>query len=320
MDEFARIDRLFRPLAGPGARNLADDAAVLAVPAGQELVITTDTMVEGIHFLPNSTPDLLARKLLRVNLSDLAAMGAQPYFYTLSTALPADLPAGWLESFAAGLNADQGCYGIHLVGGDSVRTDGPMVLTLAAHGLVEAGTAIGRDGARAGDLICVSGTVGDAVLGLRVLQRGIPGLTGGVADHLAGRYRLPAPRCALGRRLRGLASACLDLSDGLAGDLDHICSTSGLGARVDLSELPFSEAAATAIATDHDLFAEAAAGGDDYELLFTVAPDDRDAVLALGEELGLRVTVIGAMEQGRVARFLDRDGRPVTALQGWRHF
>jgi thiamine-monophosphate kinase len=320
VDEFARIDRYFRPLAGPGARDLKDDAAVLSVPADKQLVITTDTMVEGVHFLANTAPDLVARKLLRVNLSDLAAMGARPWCYTVTTALPAELPTGWLEGFAAGLACDQQTYGLYLVGGDSVRIDGPMALTIAVHGLVPRDSAMPRSGARPGDLVCASGTLGDAVLGLRVLQRGIPGLPGGSADWLADRYLLPAPRVALGESLRGMASACLDLSDGLAGDIAHICEASGVAATIRLADLPLSEPAAAAIAADPDLFPLAAGGGDDYELLFTVAPGDMDRVRIIAEALDIAVTQIGTIEEGQSARFIDRDGQDNPSLAGWRHF
>ena len=216
--EFGRIDRYLKPLAAgfPGALGLTDDAAVFSIPADRELVITTDALVAGVHFLPDDPPADIAAKLLRVNLSDLAAMAADPLAYSLVTSLPADIGDDWLAAFAAGLAENQQRYGIHLMGGDSVSTPGPITLSVTAFGLVPKGQALRRRTTGTDDLIFVSGTIGDAALGLRVLQGK---LNAADPDPLIERYRRPQPRLALVPMLRHFATAGLDVSDGLVADL-----------------------------------------------------------------------------------------------------
>src|SRR5215472_2578795 len=221
--EFERIARFFAPLAAPGALGLTDDVAVIDGPDGEEYVLTTDAIVEGVHFLKDDPPDLVARKLLRVNLSDLAGKGARPIGYLLTTALPKRCGEDWLAAFAAGLAADQATYGIGLLGGDSTATSGPVTLSVTAIGSVARGAGVLRGTARPGDLVFVSGTLGDAALGLRVLRGELSGLDAADRDFLVDRYRLPQPRLELGRRLVGLAQAMTDISDGLVADLGHIC-------------------------------------------------------------------------------------------------
>src|SRR6266446_5118754 len=215
LGEFERIRRYFAPLAGPGGLGLVDDAALVDCKPGQRLVVTADAIVAGVHYLPEDPPELVARKLLRVNLSDLAAMGARPLHYVLTTALPQELGPQWLASFAEGLAEDQRRYGIDLLGGDSVGTRGPAVLSLTAIGEVTAGQEVRRSGAKPGDLIWVSGTIGDAFLGLKLLRGDYPELAPEHRDHLTRRFRIPDPRTELGPLLAGIAHAMIDVSDGL---------------------------------------------------------------------------------------------------------
>src|SRR5215475_1506018 len=198
LGEFERIRRFFVPLAGPGGLGLTDDAALVECGAGRRLVVTADAIVAGVHYLPDDPPELVARKLLRVNLSDLAAMGARPLHYLLTTALPPELGAGWLAEFARGLGEDQKRFGIKLLGGDSVSTQGPAILSLTAIGAIAAGTEVRRSGARPGDLVWVSGTIGDPFLGLRLLRGDFADLAADHRDYLVRRFRLPDPRTELG--------------------------------------------------------------------------------------------------------------------------
>src|SRR5437868_13565203 len=269
LGEFGRIRRFFAPLAGPGGLDLRDDAALLDCAPGHQLVVTVDAIVAGVHYLPDDPPDLVARKLLRVNLSDLAAMGARPRHYLLTTALPAAIGDDWVEKFAGGLAEDQRLYGIDLLGGDSVATDGPAVLSLTAIGEVAIGAEIRRSGARPGDQIWVTGTIGDALRGLAILRGTYPSLPAEQRTALIRRFQLPDPRVALGPRLAGIAHAMLDVSDGLVADLGHICEASQVGASVALADLPLSPAAQQIAAGTPDLPLRLATAGDDYELLFT---------------------------------------------------
>ena len=321
LGEFGRIRQFFAPLAGPGGLGLTDDAALVDCPAGRRLVITVDAMVEGVHYLPDDPPDLVARKLLRVNLSDLAAKGARPLHYLLATALPATFGDEWVERFAAGLAEDQRRYGVDLLGGDSVATTGPAVLSLTAIGEVAAGAEIRRSGAHPGDCVWVSGTIGDAHLGLGVLRGGFPGLDPVDRDVLAARYRLPEPRTGLGPRLAGIAHAMCDVSDGLVADLGHICQASGVGATVELAALPLSQPARLLAGEDPELPVRLAAAGDDYELLFTAPSRASADIERLAAELGLPITRIGAIEESAGVRLIGFDGAPVpVAAAGYRHF
>src|SRR5260370_5329014 len=278
LGEFGCIGRFVAPLAGPGGLGLKDDAALVDCRPGHRLVVTVDAIVEGVHYLPEDPPDLVARKLLRVNLSDLAAMGARPLHYLLAAALPASLGDEWVARFAAGLAEDQRRFGVALLGGDSVATSGPAVLSLTALGEVASGAEIRRTGACPGDRIWVSGTIGDAFLGLEVLRGGHPTLAPADRAALTQRFQLPEPRTELGTRLAGIAHAMLDVSDGLIADLGHICEASRTGATVALPSLPLSPAARRAVALHPDLPARLAAAGGDYELLFTAPPAAREAV------------------------------------------
>jgi thiamine-monophosphate kinase len=276
-------------------------------------------MVEGVHYLPDDPPETIGRKLLRVNLSDLAAMGAEPLAYLMTTALPRATGPEWLEGFAAGLAADQHEFGLHVLGGDTVSIPGPACLSLTIIGTVPPGAALRRLGARPGDDLWVSGTIGDGALGLAVLQGRIAADPEG---HLAQRYRLPEPRLALGQALRGLARAAMDVSDGLAQDLEHLCRAGGLGAVLELAALPLSPPAAALVAADPSWLPRLAAGGDDYELLFAAGPADASRVEAAGRAAATAVTRIGRFTEGCAEVIvLAKDG---TAMElprgGWSHF
>ncbi len=317
LGEFQLIDQVLKPLAKdyPGALGLSDDAALVDVPAGQQLVIAKDAAVADVHFLADDPPDLVAGKLLRVNLSDLAAMGADPLGYLTALARPKQVDDHWLRRFAAGLEADQRRFGCHLLGGDTTSTHGPLTLSLTILGLVPRGQALLRSGARPGDDIWVSGTLGDAALGLRVL-RGLA-VTEDEALALIDRYRTPRPRLALGRGLRGLASAAIDVSDGLVADLGHICEASGVAATIDAALVPLSSVA-RGIPGARDA---ALSGGDDYELLFTVPSDRRAEVERLMRELDHGLARIGSITHGRSVQVIDADGQPLALdHMGWRHF
>jgi thiamine-monophosphate kinase len=317
LGEFELIDRLIKPLSKgfPGALGLTDDAALVRLPEGCELVVAADAMVAGVHFLPDDPPGLIAGKLLRVNLSDLAAMGADGLGYLVTFARPASLDDAWLAAFWQGMAEDQARFGVHLLGGDTVSTTGPTSLSLTILGTVPLGTALRRGGARPGDEIWVSGTLGDAALGLRIL-RGLAA-TEDQALALIDRYRTPRPRLALGRALRGIANAAIDVSDGLVADLGHILGTSQVGARLEAKRLPISAVARSV----PDALTAALTGGDDYELLFTAPPSaaERIAALATAEVPLTRIGEITA-EPGLVV--VDPDGRPRSpaARGGWQHF
>jgi thiamine-monophosphate kinase len=322
LGEFERIRRWFAPLAGSGGLGLLDDAALLDCPAGRRLVVTADAIVAGVHFLAGDPPDLVAKKLLRVNLSDLAAMGARPLHYLLTTALPVSLGAAWVAEFARGLGEDQQLYGVSLLGGDSVSTPGPAALSLTAIGEIAAGAEIRRSGAQIGDTLWVSGTIGDAYLGLKVLHGGAPaGLAPSHAQALAVRYRLPQPRTRLGPSLVGIAHAMIDVSDGFVADLGHICETSGCAATVVLPRLPFSPSALEVLAKGWEHPLALATGGDDYELLFTAPAEAEPRIAELAAVLGLPITAIGRIEAGAGVRLVDAAGREVAVeTPGYRHF
>lgn len=320
LDEFGRIRQYLAPLAAaaPGALGLTDDAALIQPPPGQILVVTADALVEGVHFLPGDPPDLIARKLLRCNLSDLAAMAATPDAYVMTMALPKRCDDRWVERFASGLALDQAEFGVTLLGGDSVSTPGPITLSVTAFGHALPDRIIRRGGARPGDLLYVSGTIGDGALGLLAATGQLFELDAEDRRFLEDRYRLPRPRLALGAALGGIAGAMMDISDGLVGDLDHLASVSQVAATIDAASLPLSAAAASALALDPDHLATILTGGDDYELLFT-APPQAD-IAAIGATLGVLVTPIGRISEGAGVTIVDRDGAALPlARRGYRH-
>lgn len=317
--EFVAIARYFAPLAThPGAFGLKDDLAWLAPRFGRRLVLKTDAIVVGVHTLPNDPPDLVARKALRVNLSDLAGKGARPLGYMLALVLPADTKEAWLARFAAGLGADQKEFGVPLLGGDLTRTPGPPTISITAIGEARAGRPLLRGGARRGDGVFVSGTIGDAALGLLALEGKLPDVAARHRRFLALRYHLPEPRLALGREIARLASAAMDVSDGLVADLGHICAASGRGAEIELTAVPASPAAKAAGAR-HAL--TRITGGDDYELLFTAPAKAEAGLRAAARKTGVPVTRIGRIVERAGVRVLGPDGRVVSVKAGgWRHF
>ena len=321
--EFDLIARFFKPLsrAAPGAFALGNDGALLRPPDGASLVITKDLMVAGVHYPEGEEPAVLARRLLRVNLSDLAAMGATATAYALGLALPADVGDAWVEAFAAGLARDQEAFGVALIGGDTVATEGPAVLSLTAFGTVAGEACLTRSGAGAGDDIYVSGTAGDATLGLRAVQGGLAALSPEDRTALAERFRLPEPRLALGAALVGLATCAIDVSDGLVADLGHLCAESGVAARVRADAVPLSGPARRALTAGEAGVADLVTGGDDYELLFCAPPSARGDIDALGRRLGLALSRIGAIEPGQGVTVVGADGQPLAlGRAGYTHF
>lgn len=323
-DEFGLIKRLFLPLTGgdPAALALADDVALIDGPAGRQWAITNDAIIAGVHFLPDDPADLIARKLVRVTLSDLAAKGATPKFLLLSAGFPKDSRLEWLDLFASGLKSDCGQFKVLLIGGDTVATPGPLTLSLTAIGEITRNAALLRSAARVGDNIWVSGSLGDSALGLRVAKGEVPDLTPQHADYLLERYRLPRPRLALGRALLGLAHAAMDVSDGLLADLGHICDCSHVGAEIQAASLPRSPSAAALFAMGgYDEVAILAGGGDDYELLFTAAPAADEAIDRLSVSLDLPLSRIGRITDVPGVTLLDPGGAAVrVARRGYQHF
>lgn len=323
LGEFERISTFFAPLAAPEALGLADDAAVLAPAPGCEIVLTTDTMIGGVHFFPDDPPDLIARKLLRVNLSDLAAMGARPRGYLLASAWRRDTEDAWIARFASGLAEDQKLFGALLLGGDTTATDGPVALTLTAVGEVEAGRALRRNAARPGDEVWVSGTIGDAALGLRLRRGEASKLDAAASAGLLARHQLPTPRLALGRILAargwdGPACAAIDVSDGLVADLGHICEASGAGAEIQAGSVPISAAARAALTSGKAGLADLLTGGDDYELCFTLPAGAPAPDVAITE---IACTRIGRIVAGAGVRVLAADGHALPLPRtGFRHF
>ncbi len=326
--EFELIARYFAPLsrAFPGAYGLLDDAAVISPASQNELVVKTDTIVGGVDFLPDAPADLVARKGLRVNLSDLAAKGAAPRAYLLDLVLPDTVDEAWIAAFAGGLARDQAEYGVHLIGGDMSSTSGPIAIAVSVFGEAPIGRIVRRGGAHPDDTVFVTGTIGDAALGLSVVRAALPALDAASAAFLVDRYQLPQPRVTLGPQLIGIATAGIDVSDGLVADLRHICAVSRLSAVVEARSVPLSPAARVAIAGDPQRFATALTGGDDYEILFTAPPAAAARIGELSRSSGVPITPIGrmaipsAVNQPRVV-VLDDLGQPLSfAFEGWTHF
>lgn len=316
LTEFDIIDRYFRPLQceRPELRfGIGDDAAVLAPPAGQELVLTLDTLVAGVHFPQDAPAHAVGYKALAVNLSDLAAMGAAPSVVLLSLTVP-EFDADWLAEFSAGFGELAAEHGVSLVGGDV--TCGPLSVSVQATGLVDAGCAIRRSGASPGDVILVSGTLGDAALGLEAWSAGEPDNH----DTAVRRLHYPTPRVALGRLLVGRAHACVDVSDGLLADLGHVLAASGRGAEVHVDRVPVSADFEAHCAPDRRL-EYALAWGDDYELCACVPAADAEALVADAEAIGERLTSVGRVTAEPSVAVFDADGRRLRMPRaGYRHF
>jgi thiamine-monophosphate kinase len=322
--EDSLIARYFRPIAtDPGAFNLDDDAAALK-PSGDDIVVTTDAIVEGVHFLPDDPPDTIARKALRVNLSDLAAKGAVPAGFVLTLALRTADDA-WLKVFAQALGEDAKEFGCPLLGGDTVSTPGPLMISITAFGRVPSGRMVHRSGAKPGDRVVVTGTIGDAALGLAVLKGGkIHAALNDTAarDLLINRYRVPQPRTALAEIVRDHASAAMDVSDGLAGDLTKLCGVSGVSAVIDLDSIPLSDAARDLVSRGIAGLETLIAGGDDYEILCTVADDRVEAFAQAAQRAGVVLSSIGMVVAGSaVPKFLDKQGREIALKRrSYSHF
>jgi thiamine-monophosphate kinase len=319
MGEFELIARFFDRPVRRNPLGVGDDCALLQPAPGMQLAVSTDLLVEGRHFLSTVDPRRLGHKALAVNLSDLAACGAQPLAFTLSLALP-QVDAAWLGAFAQGLFALADAHGCELVGGDTTR--GPLAINITVFGEVPGGQALLRSGARAGDELWISGTLGDARLALEAF-RGTVSLPQEVFEAARQRLEQPEPRVALGCALRGIASAAIDISDGLAGDLAHVLRRSGVGASVALAQAPQLLAATRAgLRLDPQQVEELVfAGGDDYELAFTAPAAQREAVLAAAKRTATPVTPIGRIEAAAGLRLLDAAGQPTQrAFGGFDHF
>lgn len=312
MNEYEIIEKFFKrqtPDAVGVILGIGDDAAIVRVPADRELVLAIDTLVAGVHFPRETAPEDIGWKALAVNLGDLAAMGAEPHWVTLSLSLP-EADEDWLSRFAQGFFQLAGRYGLALIGGDLCR--GPLAVTVQAHGLVPAGQAITRAGARPGDRIYVSGTLGDAGYSLTEA-----GCHGPYRRYFRGRLDRPEPRLKLGQALRGIATSAIDISDGLAGDLAHILNASHVGAELDATRLPLSRE--LQMATEYEEGRRLAlTAGDDYELCFTAAPASDAAIEQLAAENRVRLTVVGTIQSGSGLKCLEisRDEQ----YTGYRHF
>ncbi|WP_158806774.1 thiamine-phosphate kinase [Beijerinckia sp. L45] len=322
------IATLFAPIAGPGGLGLRDDAALITPSPGHDLVVTKDMLVAGVHFFAGDPPDAIARKALRVNLSDLAAKGARPLGFCLGIGLPTDWTGGWLAAFATGLGDDAAAFRCALLGGDTVMMPGPLTLSITAFGEVPAGRMVPRTGARAGDLLYVSGTIGDAAIGLRLRLDArddagwIATLGDAAAEVLLERYLLPRPRLALAPALLACASAAMDVSDGLAGDLGKMLALAGLTAAVDVGDVPMSDAARAAIALAPTLIETALTGGDDYEILCAVPADASSSFEDMAREAGVAVRRLGITATGAGAPvFRDASGAALAfAATRFSHF
>jgi thiamine-monophosphate kinase len=323
-DEEAVI-RLFEPLAtAAGAFALQDDCAILRPRTGTDLVLKTDPIAAGVHFLPDAEPADVAWKALAVNLSDLAAKGATPAAYLLALSFPAAPRRSWVVAFAQGLREAQASFGCHLLGGDTDRRPGPLTVAITAIGTVPRGRMVRRATARAGDGLFVSGTLGDAALGLQLARDATRaaawGLSQGMVRHLSERYRRPQPRLALAGVLRAHASAAMDLSDGLAKDLGRLCKASGCGALVRLADLPLSNAAHAAVAAEADQYRSVLAG-DDYEILASVPLAHEAAFQQAAAAAGVAVARIGHTTAAAGVTITGLDGEALElARTGWDHF
>ena len=324
-DELVRT--FLAPLAAgfPGALGLKDDCAAFAPTPGSELVLKTDPVVAGVHFFADDDPADIAWKALAVNVSDLAAKGAAPRIYLMSLSLPEAPEREWMARFAEGLGAAQRAFGIHLAGGDTDRTPGHLSMAITVIGEVPAGRMVRRAAAQAGDVLYVSGTLGDSALGLALkLDGGLAARLGLSADEAAyaiGRYLRPQPRVALAEALRLHARAAMDLSDGLMKDLGRMCRASAVGAIVRTADLPLSPVMRRALIAEPARIRDAVAAGDDYEILAAVAPSTCAGFEAAAQQAGVAVTRIGEVTSGPDVRVLDAEGVPLApGRSGWDHF
>jgi thiamine-monophosphate kinase len=314
LNEFDIIRTYFAPLSvsAPEAFQLTDDAALLNIPDNQTLVCTKDALTEGVHFFPGEDSYRLAQKLLGVNLSDLAAMGASPLAYLLALHLPQNTTAQWFEGFSHGFKDYTAQYGGTLIGGDTTTYSGPLCLSLTALGTVPKGQALLRQGAKPGDSIYVSGTIGDSHAGLRYIKdtlTELPKLSASQSEYITQRYHIHTPRLALGTALLGVATSCIDISDGLLADLGHLCNCSKTGAIIYPHLVPLSEAALAS----HIPMLELMGGGDDYELLFTI-PQKNETILQQIAPPHIPLTKIGQMTDTAPPHIMlvDAQGKKIT--------
>ena len=324
-DNLSAEDRLiadyFKPVAThPGALGLSDDAAFVTPQPGTDVVLKTDAIIGGVHFFAEDDAGDVARKALRVNLSDLAAKGATPLGFLVSLALPRETSAAWLQRFALGLREDAEAYRCPLFGGDTDRTPGPVTIAISMFGSVPSGAMVRRAGAKPGHRVFVTGTIGDAALGLKVRHGASWPLDAAQRAHLLSRYLLPQPRNALAEVVRAYASAAMDVSDGLAGDLTKLCRVSGVAARIDVAAVPLSDAARAAIAADAAMRETALTGGDDFEVLCTVPPARAEAFRTAAQAAGVPVSDIGAIEAGQGAQFIDAGRALAFERLSFSHF
>ena len=321
------IIRLLAPLAraAPGAFGLEDDCALIASQPGTELVLKTDPVAEGVHFLSDDAPEDIGWKALAVNASDLAAKAAQPLGYLMALSFPEPPTAAWLKGFAAGLEAAQTAFGCHLLGGDTDRRPGPLTITITVLGTVASHRMVRRGTAQPGDVLFVSGTLGDACLGLALRKDGTLagrwGLAPDEVEHLIHRFLRPQPRLALASALRAHAAAAMDVSDGLAKDLARMCGASGCAGSVRLADVPLSPPAAKALAADPALAVQTVTAGDDYEVLAAVPRENAEAFQHAAAGAGVPVSRVGCTRTGSGIVIEGRDGRPLTLDRlGWDHF
>ncbi|MEM7215978.1 MAG: thiamine-phosphate kinase [Pseudomonadota bacterium] len=306
--EFEIIEKYFAPLSGDGSFSLKDDAAVVEHQPGCMLVITQDAVAEGIHFFGTDQPAHIAQKALRVNLSDLAAKGATPKCFSLALGLGNDWDEAWVENFANGLEEDCGRYGITLNGGDTFKTGTRFVVSITAFGDVPTGKYVSRLGARPGDAIFVTGTIGDGALGLLARQDKLPGLEADHKEYLTRRYLLPDPRIEIRELVREFASAAMDVSDGLVGDLAKLCAASHVSANINADKIPYSDATNAVLQDESKHVETALTGGDDYEILFSVPKLKLDEFEKMLPDLDLNVTRVGSIHEGSEVTVFDRDG------------
>jgi thiamine-monophosphate kinase len=320
------IAKYFAPLAGSAGLGLLDDAAAFAPPSGQDLVVTKDMLCAGVHFFADDPPEAIARKALRVNLSDLAAKGATPLGFLLGLALPGDWTPDWLKAFAAGLGADASAYQCPLIGGDTVKSPGALTISITALGSVPTGTRLVRSSVAENDFLYVSGTIGDSALGLRLRGVSAPDwsakLAGDARAFLLERYLLPQPRLGLRAALRGGAHGAMDISDGLAGDLAKMLRVSGMTAEIALADVPLSLAAEAALAQEPALIETILTGGDDYEILASVPPEKAAAFEEAAAQAEIPVRRIGVAKTGKnLPVFYDRSGQALALKSlSYAHF
>ncbi len=321
-DEFSLIKRYFAPLADEGSFGLQDDAALITPTTGKSLVITQDAIAEGVHFLPNDPPDLIARKALRVNLSDLASKGAVPKYFSLALGLSDSWEEAWVASFASGLEQDIAEFDIKLTGGDTFASGGGIVISITAIGESAPNEYVSRLGGSVGDALYVTGTIGDAVAGLMVRRRELPDVCIEDASYLEERYLIPQPRCEMTGIVREFASAAMDISDGLIADLGKLCTASGVSASILVDAIPRSNALERLIRRESDFQKIAVTGGDDYEILFAVPANKLSGFETVIAQSDVKITRIGTLDNaGAGVTVLDPDGKQVNfAKSGYTHF